>query len=227
METLSLSRRYGRRWALIDATLQFPRNSVTLVAGRNGSGKSTLLRLLATAIRPDQGRGLVEGLDLVGDRDEVRRHVAMLGHATQTYEALTAMLNLQIAARFLELDSSRDAMQPLLARVGLGDRSDDPISSFSAGMRKRIAFARLLLRTTAVVLLDEPYANLDPSGFALVDRLIESLRARGATIVVATHMLERAAPMCDRALILDEGRVRWQGGASEVRARSEFHRGQE
>lgn len=225
IETFSLSRRYGRRWALIDASLRFPDGSVTLVAGRNGSGKSTLLRLLSTAIRPDQGRGSVKGLDLVKDRDEVRRRVALLGHATQTYDALSATLNLQVAARFLGVDSSREAMQSILTRVGLGDRPDDPVSSFSAGMRKRVAFARLLLRTTPVVLLDEPYANLDPSGFVFVDRVIGAMRSRGCTVVIATHMLERAAPMCDRAVILEAGRVRWQGASAELMSRPELEQG--
>lgn len=189
-----------------------------MIAGRNGSGKSTLLRLLATALRPDAGEGQIEGYDLVRQRHDVRQLVTLLGHASNLYEPLTALQNLQIFARFLGLDDTRTALTPLLERVGLGERADDPVTSYSAGMRKRLSIARVLLRRAPVVLLDEPYGQLDPPGFHFVDRLVTTLRDEGATVLLATHHLDRAAAMAERGIVLEEGRVRWEGAASRLPA---------
>ncbi len=212
VETKGLSRRYGRRWALADVSLEVPAGSVTMLAGRNGSGKSTLLRVLATALRPDHGEAFVLGHDVRRARDAVRRKVALLAHQSFLYEALTARENLRVAASFL----GRDAEAALLARVGLGPRADDPVASFSAGMRKRLSLARVLLQRAELVLLDEPYGELDPPGFALLDGVIGELRERGATVLMATHLVERGRVLCDRALLLEEGRLAWSGPAREM-----------
>ena len=210
VETTGLSRRYGRRWALSDVSLGVAAGSVVMLAGRNGSGKSTLLRVLATALRPDHGNARVAGHDVRLERDLVRRKVALLGHHSFHYEALTARENLGVAASFL----GRSNDESLLARVGLEARADDPVASFSAGMRKRLALARVLLQDAGVVLLDEPYGELDPPGFALLDRVISELRSRGATVIMATHLVERGRALCDRALMLEEGRLAWSGPAA-------------
>ncbi|HUP47617.1 MAG TPA: heme ABC exporter ATP-binding protein CcmA [Thermoanaerobaculia bacterium] len=200
-----LGRRYGRRWALTDVSLRIPRGSVTMVAGRNGSGKSTLFRVLATALRPDLGRATVLGFDLVRHREDVRKGVALLSHSSYLYEALTATENLEVTAD--HLGASRAPIAALLERVALAGRGDDPVSTFSAGMRKRVSFARILLQDPRLVLLDEPYAQLDPPGFDLVDSVVRELKAHGVTVLVATHQLDRTAAIADLALHLEAGRV--------------------
>ena len=214
VETEGLSRRYGRRWALADVSLTVPAGAVVMLAGRNGSGKSTLLRVLATALRPDHGRALVAGHDLRREREAIRRKVALLAHHSYLYEALTARENLAVAASFL----GRPADPALLARVGLASRADDPVASFSAGMRKRLALARGLLQQAELVVLDEPYGELDPPGFELLDGAIAELKARGATVVMATHLVERGRQLCERALLLEDGRLAWSGAASAMPA---------
>lgn len=216
VEAEGLCRRYGRRWALIDVSLRVERGSALMLAGRNGAGKSTLLRVLATAIRADRGSGRVLGFDISRERDEVRRRTSLLAHAAYTYEALTALENLQIAARFLGREAGRAAMRACLDEVGLAERADDPVEGFSAGMRKRLSLARTLLVPAEVVLLDEPYGELDPSGFRLVDRLIGQWRRRGTAVLMATHLLERGADLCDQALVLEGGRVASSGPAREA-----------
>lgn len=220
VEAAGLCRRYGRRWALVDVSLQVPAGRVAMVTGRNGSGKSTLLRILSTAIRADRGSARVAGFDVGRETDAVRRRVALLSHHSYHYEALTALENLAVAARFTGLPASRDALVPHLARVDLADRADDPVSTFSAGMRKRLSLARTLLRDSVVVMLDEPYGQLDPPGFRLVDRLLGSLRGRGVTVLVATHLLERGAGLADMAVVLEAGRLAWSGPAAELPSRS-------
>ncbi|HXI11356.1 MAG TPA: ABC transporter ATP-binding protein [Thermoanaerobaculia bacterium] len=219
IEAHGISRRYGRRWALIDVSLSIPRGSTTLIAGSNGSGKSTLLRVLATAIRPTLGSATIKGHDLVSARQDVRESVNLLGHAAYSYDPLSALQNLQIAARFLEIESNETALRPLLARVGLEERRHDPVASFSAGMRKRLSIARVLLRTLPVTLLDEPYANLDAAGFTLIDDLISELHGRGSTVLVASHMIDRIAPICDGGVLLESGRIGWTGSVSAMAER--------
>jgi heme exporter protein A len=216
VEVLSLSRRYGRRWALVDVSFSVPRGKLVMVAGRNGSGKSTMLRVLSTALRPDGGTARIEGLDIRTRRDEVRRHVAILGHASYTYDAMTALENLQLVARLVGKDSSRDALMPLLEQVGLAERWDDNILSFSAGMRKRISIARVLLQGADVIMLDEPYGQLDPPGFRFIDSLLATLREQGTTVLMATHDLERGASTCDLGIVLERGRLQWIGPAKDL-----------
>lgn len=219
IDARGLARRYGRRWALVDLSFELARGRVLMVAGRNGAGKSTLMRMLATAIRPHQGTGSVQGFDLERERFDVRRVTALLGHQSYLYEALTALENLSIVAD--ALGASRAVVPPLLERVGLASRGKDPVAGFSAGMRKRLSLARLLLQDAAVVLLDEPYSQLDPQGFVLMDEVVRELRSRGATVVMATHQLERASLLADEAMVMDGGRVRWRGPVAGVRRAAE------
>lgn len=209
-----LSRRYGRRWALSDVSFHVSPATVMMVAGRNGAGKSTLFRVLSTAIRPDAGTASIGGFDVVRHREDVRRLTAMLSHQNYLYESLTAKENLQVAAD--HLGTRRNGVRDLLAQVGLEARADDAVSTFSAGMRKRLSFARVLLQQPRVVLLDEPYGALDPPGFDLVDAVIRELKSQGTTILMATHNWERSSRLSDAAMVLDAGRVVWQGAAEEV-----------
>ncbi len=217
IEVENLARRYGRRWALAGVTFAVPAASVMMVAGRNGAGKSTLFRVLATAIRPDRGSARVAGFDVAKEREDVRRYTALLSHYNYLYDALTARENLEVVADHLGI--SRAPVLPLLDQVGLAARADDAVSTFSAGMRKRLSFARVLLQEPRVVLLDEPYGALDPPGFDLVDSVIAALKSRGATILMATHQWERSIAISDLALLLDQGQVRYLGEAAGLSAR--------
>jgi heme exporter protein A len=216
VQASGLGRRYGRRWALVDVSFTVPRGALFVVAGRNGSGKSTLLRVLATAIRADRGTATIEGKDLRTEAVEVRRRVAFLSHQTHLYEPLTALENLQVAARFLRRDARPAALLPLLARVGLAERAGDSPATFSAGMRRRLSLARILLKGASVFLLDEPYGLLDPPGFRLVDGFLASLRDRGATVLMATHLLERAGELGDVGIVLEAGRIAWAGPSKDL-----------
>jgi heme exporter protein A len=203
IEVEKLARRYGRRWALADVTFQLAAGRVMMVAGRNGSGKSTLFRVLSTAIRPDLGVGKVGGYDVVHEREDVRRISALLAHQSYLYESLSAKENLDVVARFLGIDNEKE----ILERVGLAQRADDPVATFSAGMRKRLSFARVLLQKPDIVFFDEPYGQLDPEGFRLVDAVVQELKARGATVLIATHQVEHVVSYADCSITLEAGRL--------------------
>jgi heme exporter protein A len=184
-----------------------------MLFGSNGSGKTTLIRLLGTAIAPTAGTLALFGRPA---GPEVRARVAMLSHADHHYDDLSARENLAIAAR---LGPRRDGdLDATLDRVGLGARANDIVRTFSAGMRKRLAFARLLWKRADLVLLDEPYAGLDPAGGRFVDGLLGELRAAGTTVVVSTHQVARVATLCHDAVLLDAGRVKWRGKAADAPA---------
>jgi heme exporter protein A len=202
-----VSKRYGRRWALARLTYALPAGRSLLLTGHNGSGKTTLLRLVATALSPTAGRVEVLGRDVVANREAVRRDVALLSHASFLYEDLTAQQNLVVLARLLGIPSPQDAASALLTRVGLTRRSDTPVRSFSAGMRKRLAIARLLLKAPSIALLDEPFGELDPQGIRDMEAIIAELKAGGVTVILATHLVEQGLSLCEERLHLQDGRA--------------------
>lgn len=211
IDVAKLARRYGRRWALADVTFQLAKGRVMMVSGRNGSGKSTMFRVLSTAIRPNGGSGRVAGFDIVEERQDVRRLSALLAHQTYLYESLSAKENLDVVAGFLGRDHA--TVTELLDFVGLGQRADDPVSTFSAGMRKRLSFARVFLQKPEIVFFDEPYGQLDPEGFRLVEQVVRELKERGATVLIATHQVDRVASYADCSITLEAGRVIGTTGA--------------
>lgn len=216
VESVDVCRRFGARWALVDVRLSVDRGQTFVLTGKNGSGKSTLLRVVATALRPHRGTARVEGLDVRSRREAVRVRLSLLGHHSNLYEPLTARENLEVVNGFLDRPVGAEALMAALERVGLAERAGDVVSTFSAGMRKRLQLARLLVKQAPVVLLDEPFAALDPAGFRLVEELIAEQKARGATVVMATHLLERARDLGDQAVVLSAGRVIWRGPAGEL-----------
>jgi heme exporter protein A len=202
-----VSKRYGRRWALARLSYTLPQGRSLLLTGHNGSGKTTLLRLVGTALSPTHGRVEVRGHDCVAARDTVRREVALLSHASFLYEDLTAHQNLVVLARLLGMESPADVAGELLVKVGLTKRSDSPVRQFSAGMRKRLAIARLLMKAPAVALLDEPFGELDPSGIQAMEKIIRELKDSGVTVVLATHLIDQGQALCEERLHLQEGRA--------------------
>lgn len=205
IEIVDVSKRYARRWALARLSYALPMGDSLLLTGHNGSGKTTLLRLIATALMPTAGTVRVLGHDVRTDRDELRRRVALLSHANHHYEDLSARQNLALLADFV--GAAATEIDPALARVGLAARADHPVRQFSAGMRKRLGIARLLLKRPAIALLDEPFGELDPAGMVEMEGVIRGLQAAGTTIVLATHYLEQARALCTRQLHLENGRL--------------------
>ncbi|MFN7146097.1 MAG: ABC transporter ATP-binding protein [Myxococcota bacterium] len=217
---VKLARRHGGRWAVRAVDLEVIPGRALMIIGSNGSGKTTLIRMLGTALTPTAGTLRLFGQPVGSD---VRKRIAMISHADHHYDDLSARENLRIAA---SLVPGRRGPTPdeALERVGLGARGDDIVRTFSAGMRKRLAFARLLWKRADLVLLDEPYAGLDPAGGRFVDSLVSDLRAAGTTVIVSTHQVQRVAALCDDAVLLDAGRVRWRGKAADAPAYAEESR---
>jgi heme ABC exporter ATP-binding subunit CcmA len=222
VEISNLWKRYQRNWVLQEVSLSIPQGEVVLLAGPNGAGKSTLLRVLATAIRADAGVVRVAGYDVKREKEMVRQVTTLLAHTTYTYDTLSARENLVVWNGHLGRAPAREEIDAILERVGLYPRGDDPVSRFSAGMRKRLSLGRVLLQALSVdrrlVLLDEPYEQLDRDGFSLVDSLVNGWRSEGRSVLLATHMTERAVETADRAVLLRAGRVSFSGDPIDLPA---------
>ncbi|MFI5035989.1 MAG: heme ABC exporter ATP-binding protein CcmA [Acidimicrobiales bacterium] len=191
---------------LSGVTLDVPSATLTVVTGANGAGKTSLLMLLAGLVRLSRGAGEVAGVDLAtGDLRELRRRVGWLGHEGSFYDDLTARENLTFAARALE--RPLDLIDPALERVGLARRAASPARRLSAGQRRRLGLAWLLVRRPVLWLLDEPYASLDDEGRDFFDALIGDVVDAGATVVVSAHVPLRGAHLRPRVVALAGGRV--------------------
>jgi heme exporter protein A len=205
VEVTAVGKRFGARWVLRGVTLGVRREEAVGLLGANGTGKSTVLRVIATLLRPNAGTASVNGLDTVGNAERVREHVGYLAHSAGLYDDLTARENIAFAADMLGLPHT--AVDAALERVGLADVANERVRGFSAGMQRRVALGRLIMRKAHVLLLDEPYANLDAGGVALMNSLLkETIRAGGAALI-ALHETAPARGVLDRVLTLVDGRV--------------------
>ena len=196
----------GRFPALAGVDLVVADGEIVLVKGGNGAGKTTLLRALAGLVPVVDGDAEVLGCDLRRDRRAVRRHVGLLGHAPGLYGDLSVADNLRFWARAAGRHDA-DLAAPM-ARLGVDGRlAAQRAGGLSAGQRRRAALAVLVVRQPRLWLLDEPHAGLDAPGRELVDLLVREAVAAGATVVLASHELERATALADRSVVLAGGRT--------------------
>ena len=186
--------------------LVIDRATLTIVTGANGAGKTSLLRLLGGLDALTSGDGRVAGIDLLdGDRRLLRRRVGWLGHEGSFYADLSARENLEFAARALERPVSE--VEAALERVGLAHRASTTTKRLSAGQRRRLGIAWLLVRRPELWLLDEPYASLDDAGRVFFDRLLADVLAGGATVVLSAHDALRSSDLESREVRMVGGRV--------------------
>jgi heme ABC exporter ATP-binding subunit CcmA len=196
----------GRFPLLAGVSLDVAEGEVVHLRGPNGAGKTSLLRACAGLVAIVSGEAVVLGHDLRTDRQSVRREVGLLGHAGFLYDDLSVEDNVTFAVRAARGDVRRVA--PALERLGLAGRlSAVPVGQLSAGQRRRSALAVLVARAPRLWLLDEPHAGLDAQGRSLLDALIAEERARGTTLLVASHEHDRAGAICDRVVDIAGGCV--------------------
>ncbi len=202
IELERLERRYGERVALADVSVRVEEGQTLAVLGGNGAGKTTLLRVLAGLLRPHGGKARVLGAELPAERWKLPAQVGYLGHEPLLYRELSGRENLRYHADLHRLRRAR--VDELLAAVGMEDRADDPVRDLSRGLVQRLAVARAVLHDPAVLLLDEPRANLDPAASELLEPLIG--RSSGRTRVLVSHDVEGALAEADVSIGLRDGR---------------------
>ena len=203
----NIARRFARRLVLRGSSFQVRPAEVVALLGRNGSGKTTLLRVISTSLRPTRGTGSVYGNELVQDADAVRECVGVLGHYSGLYDDLTAAENLKFAALMSGLKLPRERLLEALRDVGLADEANERVRGFSAGMRRRLALARLVLRPPQLLLLDEPYAAFDQHGIDFVNDFVRNTAARGGAAIIVTHDPARVQEVSTRMVRIVDGRI--------------------
>lgn len=205
IEANGIGKRFGSRWALRGVSCTIATGEVVGLFGANGSGKSTLLRILATLLRPTGGTATIDGADITSDPNGVRSRVGFLAHAPGLYDDLTARENLLFAADMLGVPHT--SVDEHLERVGLSEVANERVRGFSAGMQRRLAIARLRLSRPRVLLLDEPYSNLDTNGIDLMNATISELVARDGAAIIALHEIAPALGLLARSVTLVNGRL--------------------
>ncbi len=211
IELRGISRRMGRDLVLDGLNLEIAAGRVVVLRGGNGAGKTTLLRLLATRLRPNAGSGAVHGFDLVRQADDVRARIGLLSVHGGNYPVLTAAENLRLALDLAGPGGGASADSQIAAaleRVDLASAGRKLVRSYSSGMKKRLGVARLLLLDPQLWLLDEPYSALDEAGKHLMDEVITAAKARGRTVLLASHENDRAELPVDAVLTLAGGALR-------------------
>ena len=224
IETVGLQKAYGGAVVLHDLSLAVAPGEVFGFLGPNGAGKTTTIKILLGLVRPTAGAARIFGLPAGGRA--ARARIGYLPEHFRFHDWLTGEALLDFHGRLAGLDAAerRARVPTVLARVGLAGRGGDSIRSYSKGMTQRIGLAQAILHRPDLVLLDEPTSALDPIGRREVRDLIRSLRSEGVAVFLNSHLLSEVELVCDRAAIVDRGRVvasgplaELLGGATELR----------
>ena len=207
----------GRRMrtvAVDGLDLAVPQGGVFGFLGPNGSGKTTTIRCLVGLVRPSEGSTRLLGVDSQEGLASVIRRVGSIVEAPAMFPGFSGRRNLELLARIDGI--GRSTVQERLELVGLADRADDRLKTYSLGMRQRLGIAAALLRDPEVLILDEPANGLDPAGIKEVRDLVRKLGAEGRTVFVSSHILSEVRQMCDRVAILARGRCVAEGLVEDV-----------
>ncbi|MFQ5896779.1 MAG: heme ABC exporter ATP-binding protein CcmA [Candidatus Methylomirabilia bacterium] len=207
LSVIGVRKSFGPRPVLREVSLELSAGECLLLLGANGAGKTTLLKILATLLPASSGRVTVAGHDTSREREAVRRRAGLLAHGHYIYEDLTALENLRFWATLAGLDARPAELHRVLARVELDSVADERARTFSAGMKRRLALGRILLRAPTLLLLDEPYGGLDQRGKKWLDEFLLGFTEGGGSVLVATHNFRRGLGIANRVAILAGGRI--------------------
>lgn len=211
-----IEKRYGGLYALRRVSLEVAAGECVAFAGRNGSGKTTVLRIAARLVRPSAGK--VNFVASGGEATDSSVRSGFVAHATMVYDELTAEENLLMFAKLQGIAEPGARAAALLEEVGLSERRNSLVRTFSRGMRQRVAIARAMLNDPSVLLLDEPSTGLDPEGITWLASTLRRMRDAGRTILMSVHGESEISALSTRAVRLDAGSV-----VADTRAGSDMH----
>lgn len=209
VEATALTRSFGNRRAVDRVTLAIGAGECLALFGPNGAGKTTLLRLLAGLLRPTSGQARVDGVALPGGA-AARGAVGLISHQTMLYPALTALENVEFAARLHGVPNASVAARAALGRLAIADRADTPVRSLSRGMQQRVTVARALVHSPRVLLLDEPFTGLDDAGSTTLTDTLAVLAREGAALLLVTHDVREGLALATHVAVMRRGSIAHQ-----------------
>jgi heme exporter protein A len=207
VHAIGLSKTIDERSVLNSIHLSIPAGEFVAILGINGAGKTTLLKILSTLMPPTTGKLELFGLDVARHALRARARLGLIGHQSMLYRDLTARENLELFARLYGVKAPQRRAAELLSIVGMIDRADDAVKTFSRGMCQRVSIARALVHEPDLLLADEPFAGLDVPGAAAVERLLSDLHLAGKTIVMVNHDVPQSLRLADRVIVLGAGTI--------------------
>ncbi|MGQ9480509.1 ABC transporter ATP-binding protein [Chloroflexus sp.] len=219
IETIELTKRYGKRLAVDRLNLTVGKGEVFGFLGPNGAGKTTTIAMLLGLVRPTKGQAIVLGHDVQREPAEALRRVGAMIEAPAFYPYLSGADNLRVLARAGGIPAER--VGQVLATVELSDRARDKVATYSQGMKQRLAIAAALLPDPELIMLDEPTNGLDPAGTVEIRNLIRELAAGGRTILLCSHLLYEVEQLCSRVAILKEGKLIASGDVATLLRRGQ------
>lgn len=205
IETIELTKRYGKRLAVDQLNLTVGKGEVFGFLGPNGAGKTTTIAMLLGLVKPTKGRAIVRGYDVQREPALALQRVGAMIEAPAFYPYLSGADNLRVLARAGGIPLER--VQRVLEMVELSERARDKVSTYSQGMKQRLAIAAALLPDPELIMLDEPTNGLDPAGTVEIRNLIRDLAAGGRTILLCSHLLHEVEQLCQRVAIMKEGKL--------------------
>jgi ABC-2 type transport system ATP-binding protein len=221
IEVEGLAKRFGSTQALAQVDLVAEEGRVLALLGPNGAGKTTLVRILATLLKPDNGRAKVAGCDVVADAKRLRPLIGLTGQFAAVDELLSGRENLELVGLFYRLSKTerRRRAEDVLERFSLTDAAEDLVKTYSGGMRRRLDVGASLIGRPRVLFLDEPTTGLDPRTRNDVWSFVEDLVAAGTTVLLTTQYMEEAEHLAHRIVVMDAGAIVAQGTAAELKDR--------
>jgi ABC-2 type transport system ATP-binding protein len=215
----SVSKSFGNIEAVSDVSFSIDKGEIFGILGPNGAGKSTIVNILNTLVKPDTGDVIIDGVNIIGDGNAIKRIMGVVPQEIALYEELTAYENLMFWGGLYNIPKPvlKKKAEQTLEIVDLSLRKGDRIKTFSGGMKRRINIACSLLHNPRILVLDEPTVGVDPQNRNHIFEVIERLHDEGMTIIYTTHYMEEAERFCDKIAIMDVGRIIALGTLKELR----------
>jgi ABC-2 type transport system ATP-binding protein len=201
IQTFGLTKKFNGTLAVDRLSIEIKEGEVFGFLGPNGAGKTTTVRMLTSLIAPSSGRAIVNGFEIGKEDIEIRRTAGILTETPGMYDNLSAEYNLKVFAHLYEVNDVKGQVEKYLRMLGLWERRNDEVGTFSKGMKQKLAIARSLLHEPRILFLDEPTSGLDPEAARLVRDFIAELSKEGRTIFMCTHNLDEADRLCDRIAV--------------------------